>query len=85
MSFLNMQSFYWDGSQYLSRLITLKNNWVISLGSNLEFPTRFKLLNRPLKITAKYRLQVQGEIIRYNVPIIAYSPIMLGISLPISN
>ena len=85
MSFLNMQSFYWDGSQYLSRLITLKNNWVISLGSNLEFPTRFKLLNRPLNITAKYRLQVQGEIIRYNVPIIAYSPIMLGISLPISN
>ena len=85
MSFLNMQSFYWDGSQYLSRPITLKNNWVISLGSNLEFPTRFKLLNRPLNITAKYRLQVQGEIITYNVPIIAYSPIMLGISLPISN
>ena len=85
MSFLNMQSFYWDGNQYISRVITMKNNWVISLGSNLELPTSFKLFNKPLYITAKYRLQVQGVIVRYNVPIIAYSPIMLGISLPINN
>ena len=85
MSFLNMQSFYWDGNQYISRAITMKSNWVISLGSNLEFPTNFKLFGRALNITAKYRLQVQGEIVRYNVPIIAYSPIMVGISLPINN
>ena len=85
MSFLNMQSFYWDGNQYVSRAITMKSNWVISLGSNLEFPTNFKLFGRALNITAKYRLQVQGVIVRYNVPIIAYSPIMVGISLPIDN
>ena len=85
MSFLNMQSFYWDGNQYVSRAITLKSNWVISIGSNLELPANFKIFNKPLSITAKYRLQVQGVIVRYNVPIIAYSPIMLGISLPINN
>ena len=85
MSFLNMQSFYWDGNQYVSRAINMKSNWVISIGSNLELPTNFKLFNKPLSITAKYRLQVQGVIVRYNVPIIAYSPIILGISLPINN
>ena len=85
MSFLNMQSFYWDGNQYVSRAITVKSNWVISLGSNLELPTNFKLFNNPLSITAKYRIQVQGVIVRYNVPIIAYSPIMVGISLPINK
>ena len=85
MSFLNMQSFYWDGNQYVTRAITMKSNWVISLGSNLELPTNFKLFNNPLYITAKYRIQVQGVIVRYNVPIIAYSPIMVGIALPINN
>lgn len=85
LSFLNMQSFYWDGNQYVSRALTMKSNWVISVGSNLEIPTNFKLFNRPLNITAKYRLQVQGVIVRYNVPIIAYSPIMVGITLPINN
>ena len=85
LSFLNMQSFYWDGNQYISRALTMKSNWVISVGSNLEIPTKFKLFEKPLSITAKYRLQVQGVIVRYNVPIIAYSPIMVGITLPINN
>ena len=85
MSFLNMQSFYWNGNQFISRAITMKNNWVISLGANLEFPTKLKLINKPINIIVKYRLQVQGVIVRYNVPIIAYSPIMIGISLPINN
>ena len=85
MSFLNMQSFYWNGNQYVSTAFTMKSNWVISLGSNLEFPIDLKIFNRPLNITAKYRLQVQGEIVRYNVPIIAYSPIMVGITFPINN
>lgn len=80
-----MQSFYWNGNQFISRAITMKNNWVISLGANLEFPTKLKLINKPINIIVKYRLQVQGVIVRYNVPIIAYSPIMLGISLPINN
>jgi len=85
LSFLNMQSFYWDGNQYISRALTMKSNWVISVGSNLEIPTNFKLFDKQLSITAKYRIQVQGVIVRYNVPIIAYSPIMVGITLPINN
>mgnify|MGYP006137492149 CR=1 FL=1 len=85
LSFLNMQSFNWDGNQYVSTAPAIKSNWVISLGSNLEIPTNFKLFEKPLSITAKYRLQVQGVIVRYNVPIIAYSPVMVGISMPLSN
>ena len=85
LSFLNMQSFYWDGNQYVSRALTMKSNWVISVGSNLEIPTNFKLFEKRLSLIAKYRLQVQGVIVRYNVPIIAYSPIMIGITLPINN
>ena len=85
LSFLNMQSFNWDGNQYVSRALTMKRNWVISVGSNLEIPTNFKLFEKPLSITAKYRIQVQGIIVRYNVPIIAYSPLMVGISIPLNN
>jgi hypothetical protein len=85
LSFLNMQSFKWDGNQYVSRALTMKSNWVISVGSNLEIPTNFKLFEKPLSITAKYRIQVQGIIVRYNVPIIAYSPLMVGISMPLNN
>jgi hypothetical protein len=85
LSFLNMQSFNWDGNQYVSKALTIKSNWVISVGSNLEIPTNFKLFDKPLSITAKYRLQVQGVIVRYNVPIIAYSPVMVGISIPLNN
>ena len=85
LSFLNMQSFNWDGNQYVSRALTIKSNWVISVGSNLEIPTNFKLFDKSLSITAKYRLQVQGIIVRYNVPIIAYSPLMVGISMPLNN
>ena len=85
LSFLNMQSFKWDGNQYVSRALTMKSNWVISVGSNLEIPTNFKLFEKPLSITAKYRIQVQGIIVRHNVPIIAYSPLMVGISIPLNN
>ena len=85
LSFLNMQSFNWDGNQYVSRALTMKSNWVISAGSNLEIPTNFKLFEKPLSITAKYRVQVQGIIVRYNVPIIAYSPLIVGISMPLNN
>jgi hypothetical protein len=63
----------------------MKSNWVISVGSNLEIPTNFKLFEKPLSITAKYRLQGTGIIVRYNVPIIAYSPLMVGISMPLNN
>ena len=42
MSFLLMDSFTWDGSSYSTSPVSLKHNWVISLGSNIEIPTAFK-------------------------------------------
>ena len=82
MSFLLMDSFTWDGSSYSSTSVSLKHNWVISIGSNIEIPTSFQIWERKVHITAKYRLQVQGVIVKENIPIIAYSPIMLGVLIP---
>ena len=85
MSFLLMDSFTWDGSSYSTSSISLKHNWVISLGSNLEIPAGFQIWNRKVHVTAKYRLHVQGVIVRENIPIIAYTPIMLGVSIPVEK
>ena len=85
MSFLLMDSFTWDGSSYSTSSVSLKHNWVISIGSNIEIPTGFKIMNRNVQITAKYRLQVQGVIVRENIPVIAYTPIMLGLSIPVEK
>ena len=85
MSFLLMDSFRWDGSSYSTSSVSLKHNWVISLGSNLEIPTGFQIWNRKVHVTAKYRLHVQGVIVRENIPIIAYTPIMLGVSIPVEK
>ena len=85
MSFLLMDSFRWDGSSYSTSSVSLKHNWVISLGSNLEIPTGFQIWNRKVHVTAKYRLHVQGVIVRDNIPIIAYTPIMLGVSIPVEK
>ena len=85
MSFLLMDSFTWDGSSYSTSAVSLKHNWVISLGSNIEIPTGIQIWNRKVHITAKCRLHVQGVIVRENIPIIAYTPIMLGVSLPLEK
>ena len=85
MSFLLMDSFTWDGSSYSTSSVSLKHNWVISLGSNLEIPTGFQIWNRKVHVTAKCRLHVQGVIVRENIPIIAYTPIMLGVSIPVEK
>ena len=85
MSFLLMDSFTWDGSSYSTSLVSLKHNWVISLGSNIEIPTGIQIWNRKVHLTAKYRLHVQGVIVRENIPIIAYTPIMLGVSIPVEK
>ena len=85
MSFLLMDSFRWNGSSYSTSSVSLKHNWVFSMGSNLEIPTGFQIWNRKVHITAKYRLHVQGIIVRENIPIIAYTPIMLGVSIPVEK
>ena len=85
MSFLLMDSFTWDGSSYSTSSVSIKHNWVISLGSNVEIPTCFQIMNRNIHITAKFRLHIQGVIVRENIPIIAYTPLMLGVSIPVKK
>ena len=85
MCISEMDSFIWDGNNYVPKNNDLVSNWLVSIGSNLAFPTNFKIANRKLSITAKYRVQVQGVVVRNNVPLIAYSPIMVGIGLPVNK
>ena len=56
-----------------------------TLSSNIEIPTGFQIWSRKVHVTAKYRLHVQGVIVRENIPIIAYTPIMLGVSIPVEK
>ncbi len=85
MCISNMDSFIWDGNKYVTKNNDIVNNWLISVGSNLTFPTNIKITGRNLSIMAKYRIQIQGVVVRNNVPIIAYSPIMIGIGVPLNK
>ena len=85
MCISNMDSFIWDGNKYVTKNNDIVNNWLISIGSNLAFPTYIKITGRKLSITAKYRIQIQGVVVRNNVPLIAYSPIMIGIGVPLNK
>jgi len=85
MCISNMDSFIWDGNKYVTKKNDVVNNWLISIGSNLAFPTNVKIAGRKLSVTAKYRIQIQGVVVRNNVPLIAYSPIMIGIGVPLNK
>ena len=81
----DMDSFEWNTEMnaYESQGRTFRNNWMISLGLGLGYETGIKIAERPLTFNFNYHLQVQGTIVQENVPIMAYSPIMLGVSLPL--
>ena len=81
----DMESFEWNAetNAYEAQGRTFRNNWMISLGFGLGYETGIKIAERPLTFNLDYRLQVQGILVQENVPIMAYSPIMFGISLPL--
>lgn len=81
----DMDSFIWNAetNKYEADGRDFRNNWMISLGFGLGYETGIKIAERPVTFNLNYRLQVQGVIVKENIPVIAYSPIMLGISLPL--
>lgn len=75
----------WDPATqaYARQGFPLRHNWLLSLGSEIAFSPGFTLAERPLTLALIYRVQVQGVFMRENIPVMAYAPLMLGLSLPL--
>jgi len=74
-----------DTEQYERVGVPLRNNWLISLGSTIGYRTPAQVLGRSLSFYLSYRLHVQGTFIKSTVPVVAYSPLMLGLEIPLSQ
>jgi len=83
-SFSNMASHKWDGEKYIAQKISLKNNFMISLGPSLAYKSPWKLAANPVSFIFGYRLQVQGVIVRNTVPLIVYSSWQIGVGMPLN-
>jgi hypothetical protein len=86
MSIADIKSVKWDAAsqQYEVEKISVRHNWMISLGASLSKETRVMLLkDRKTTFFIDYRLQVQGVFVEETVPVIAYSPLRVGISIPL--
>lgn len=69
--------------QYEVKENAIRHNWLISLGASASWETNFILVhNRKTTFFVDYRLQVQGIFVKSTVPVIAYSPIRVGMSFP---
>lgn len=87
MSILDMNTLQWnpDTETYEVDKFPVRSNWMISLGTSLSYDTKLKLLGgRETTFFLDYRIQVQGIIIQNTVPVIAYTPVKLGISIPVN-
>lgn len=77
----------WDPttSEYEEIKTSIRHNWIISLGPSLGYETSLSISERPISIILDYRIQVQGIFIRDSSPFMAYAPIRIGVSVPISK
>ncbi len=84
LSILDMDSFEWDAAaqQYVERGLTPRNNWIISFGSKIGYASNLKLLNQPTTFYLSYQIQIQGIFMDENIPIIPYTSLMIGMSIP---
>lgn len=74
-SISDMETFVWVNNQYVSQKGLFRNNFLVSLGTSFGYqPIKYA----PFHLTAAYRLQIQGIIVRSTVPMIAYSSLQLG-------
>lgn len=79
----DMTSLKWDGTKYEKVAVPLRNNFMMSLGSNLGYESPLKVANQPISFSLAYRLQVQGIIVKAAVPVMAYSSVQIGLSMPL--
>lgn len=84
LGILDMTSLVFDSEANRYEEITqARQHWLISLGSTIGYQTNWQLWKRPVSILLDYRIEVQGNFINETVPLLAYAPLMLGISLPL--
>lgn len=87
LSISDIPTFDWDEATqtYEENRFATRNNWLITLGASLDYDTNIEVLNRPLTFFADYRIQVQGIIVNQTIPVVAYSPVRIGVSFPIQK
>ena len=86
MSIQDMATLNWNPTteQYERDNFPLRHNWMISLGVSLSYETPWVLIkDRKMGFFVDYRMQVQGIVVRRTVPVIAYSPLKLGVFFPL--
>jgi hypothetical protein len=78
-------SYRWDETSqlYARRAFAARHNWMLSLGAGFGWESPWQFRQRPLTLTLDYRFQVQGIFSRENIPLIAYAPVLLGVSFPL--
>jgi hypothetical protein len=86
MSVSDIESVKWNetSQQYEQLKFPIQHNWMITLGASVSMETNlFIFKDRKTTFFADYRLLVQGVFVRETVPVIAYSPVRIGISIPL--
>ncbi len=81
MSIGSFPTLDWDeqNQTYSQNNTPIRSQWMICLGSELGYT--FDLGPQPT-VFAAYRLLVHGVVVQSTVPVIAYSPLMLGVRIP---
>lgn len=82
-SVLDQQTFIWSNEEqsYVKDNWPDEHNWHIILGSSLGYQFG---KDKRYRVTADYRLMVQGIIVTNTVPVVLYTPLRLGLEFPIS-
>lgn len=83
LSVSDLTTLNWNATtqQYEVNKFPVRHNWLISLGASLGYETKLKIAQRPLSFFLDYRLQVQGVFVQSTIPVIAYSPVRIGVSI----
>lgn len=71
-----------ENGSYQVQNFPLRHNWLISLGPDLGYRWANARAGRGLALGLSYRIQVQGTFIQQTVPMIAYAPLWLRLTLP---
>lgn len=80
----NMTTLEWNTTtQQYEEVHPIRHNWLISIGASASWETNLILIhNRKTTFFFDYRLQVQGVFVQETIPVIAYTPIRIGLSFP---
>jgi len=81
----DLESFEWDEQEKEYKKVNspIRHNWMISLGSSIAIKSGITINEQNLSFNMSYRFQVQGIVIEETVPVMPYSVLLLGMSLPL--